>query len=108
MKHKFSPPIRTLLHETRTNVLFHNPEIARKEEEHRQLPPYENVPQGRWTSQEGRCPWLNYNRNYYREFGMSCEYPQSLDFRQILQIGLSWNALGHCWLLHGVGFVFAH
>lgn len=36
----------------------HNAEIQGAEEEHRQLPPHENVPQGRWPAQEGRCPWL--------------------------------------------------
>jgi hypothetical protein len=38
---------------------LHNPEIPGKEEEHRQLPPDENVPQGRRPAQEGRCFGLN-------------------------------------------------
>jgi hypothetical protein len=35
-------------------------EIAREEEEHCQLPPDENVPQGCGTAQEGRCFGLNF------------------------------------------------
>lgn len=34
-------------------------EIAGREEEHHQLPPYENVPKGRWAPEEGWQAWLN-------------------------------------------------
>lgn len=38
---------------------FGGTEIAWREEEHHQLPPYENVPEGRRTPEEGRQAWLD-------------------------------------------------
>lgn len=42
------------------NQLLSPTETPREEEEHRQLPLDENVPQGRRPTEEGRCPGLNY------------------------------------------------
>lgn len=34
-------------------------ETKGRQEEHHQLPPHENVPQGRWSKEEGGCSGLN-------------------------------------------------
>lgn len=53
-------------------------EIPGEEEEHRQLPPDENVPEGRGSAEEGRCAGLNaistpvpryFSTGYSLEFG---------------------------------------
>lgn len=41
-----------------SNELLPHIEIQGAEEEHRQLPPHENVPQGCWPAEEGRCSRL--------------------------------------------------
>lgn len=42
------------------NAIFSSTEIEGVQEEHHQLPPDENVPQGCWTSQEEWCPGLKH------------------------------------------------
>ena len=48
-------------HNQQLTSTFHNTEIQGAKEEHRQLPPHENVPQGCRSSQEGRCSGLKYS-----------------------------------------------
>jgi hypothetical protein len=59
-------PVRSIIHSSvpcqqHLTSTFHHTESQGAEEEHGQLPPHENVPQGCRSSQEGRCPRLNYS-----------------------------------------------
>ena len=55
-------------------ILF-RAEIHGEEEEHRQLPLDENVPQGRRSSQEGRCPRLKQYSRIVRRLITEASYP---------------------------------
>lgn len=58
---RFLPHILSLqpVPKTFTNDILFSPEISGEEEKHRQLPPDENVPQGRGAAEEGRRAGLN-------------------------------------------------
>jgi hypothetical protein len=56
---QFHRPSKSSLEDLPLTSNLHKLEITGKEEEHRQLPPDENVPQGRWPAQEGWCSGLN-------------------------------------------------
>lgn len=52
------PPFFSFYHRHPPNEFLPHIEIQGAEEEHRQLPPHENVPQGCWPPEEGRCSRL--------------------------------------------------
>jgi hypothetical protein len=73
---------------TPTDVSVLCTEIARKEEEHRQLPPDENVSQGRGSAQEGRCSGLNC-------FGFQRGLALAYQARPVIEI-----FIGSYWITH--------
>lgn len=101
-----------IVRESPTNNPSHDTEIAREEEEHRQLPPDENVSQGRGPTEEGRRSGLNFVSRvdwrsaatietieiFIREFWdhISCMHQYQY---QCPHLGLAYTGLGMAMLL---------